>query len=275
MWKTANLCCPGSLLVPWRRRGWRKEVEKVENQEEKEEKETLTDKLSVTNQVLITTKTMYLRKRAIEELDMQDEIFQYEPTVFVPRLEGVIKNIDIEAILQSSVGRVTTLQASIPLLCIHTDEGLENNTEDLVEELRSRQLEYNINHKDEHYHPEEGEEEEELVQDEVDRKNMLKKQSTKTSPVARLGWFEEEDIGRMTLPPRRHKTNYANLDYGEDDDDDDDSYMGQSLPEGRERRRFTEEDILILEEWFDKNPYPKISDRKELSQILEVKNLFF
>ena len=249
-------------------------MEKVENQEEKEEKETLTDKLSVTNQVLITAKTMYLRKRAIEELNMQDEIFQYEPTVFAPRLEGVIKNIDIEAILQSSFGRVTTLRASIPLLCIHTDEGLENNTEDLVEELRSRQLEYNIGHRDEEYHHEEGEEEEELVQDRVDTdtNNILKKQSTKISPIARLGWFEEDDIGRMTLPPRRQKSNYANLDYGEEEEDDDDSYVGQSLPEGRERRRFTEEDILIMEEWFEKNPYPKISERKELSQILEVKN---
>ena len=62
----------------------------------------------------------------------------------------------------------------------------------------------------------------------------------------------------------------------------------QQQPDGRERRRFTEEEVLncsqaatsnsyhfhfqvlILEDWFDKNPYPKRAEREELSQILMV-----
>ena len=32
--------------------------------------------------------------------------------------------------------------ASIPINCIHSDEGLDNNIEDIKEELRNRQLDY-------------------------------------------------------------------------------------------------------------------------------------
>ena len=168
-------------------------------------------KLLVSNQVLVTARMESLRKRAIEELDLDEDIFRHEPTVFAPKLTAVIKNIDIESILQPTSSK-RTLKASIPLLCIHTDEGQENNTDDLLEELRSHQLEYNIGHSQEPEQEEEkGEMEEETTAPVSKSKEVVAeehqggketKSSSRFKNTALAGWVEENDIPKLTVQPR-------------------------------------------------------------------------
>ena len=150
-----------------------------------------------------------LRNRAIEELDLNEDIFRHEPTVFAPKLTSVIKNIDIESILQPTCSK-RTLKASIPLLCIHTDEGQENNMDDLLEELRSHQLEYNIGHGQEEPEQEEnGEMEEEAAPVSKSKEVVAKEQgppkestSSRFKNTALAGWVEENDIPKLTVQPR-------------------------------------------------------------------------
>ena len=164
-------------------------------------------KLLVSNQVLVTARMEGLRKRAIEELDLDEDIFRHEPTIFAPKLTAVIKNIDIESILQPTCSK-RTLKASIPLLCIHTDEGLENNMDDLLEELRSHQLEYNIGHGQETEQEEKGETEEESASVSKSKDVVAEEQGGKEPPSSRFkntalaGWVEENDIPKLTVQPR-------------------------------------------------------------------------
>ena len=180
-----------------------------EEEDEEEEDQTVDGKLLVSNQVLVTARMEGLRKRAIEELDLDEDIFRHEPTVFAPKLTAVIKNIDIKSILQPTSSK-RTLKASIPLLCIHTDEGQENNTDDLLEELRSHQLEYNIGHgQDEPEQDEKGEIEEEPVPVSKSKDVVAEEQggkettsSSRFKNTALAGWVEENDIPKLTVQPR-------------------------------------------------------------------------
>ena len=190
----------------------------MEEEEEEEEDETVDGKLLVSNQVLVTARMEGLRKRAIEELDLDEDIFRHEPTVFAPKLTAVIKNIDIESILRPTCSK-RTLKASIPLLCIHTDEGQENNIDDLLEELRSHQLEYNIGHGQELEEEEKGEIEEEaapvskrkdIVAEEQGGKETTSSSRFKNTALA--GWVEENDIPKLTVQPReRPKVAFQHL----------------------------------------------------------------
>ena len=178
-----------------------------EFEDEEEEDETVDGKLLVSNQVLVTARMEGLRKRAIEELDLDEDIFRHEPTVFAPKLTAVIKNIDIESILQPTSSK-RTLKASIPLLCVHTDEGQENNMDDLLEELRSHQLEYNIGHGQEPEQEEKGETEEEAAPVSKSKDVVAEEQGGKEPPSPRFkntalaGWVEENDIPKLTVQPR-------------------------------------------------------------------------
>jgi hypothetical protein len=149
-----------------REAGVEEDGEEEERRRREEVEGTVQERLLVTNQVLVTTQTAAIRKRNQTTLGLKEDVFRFEPTVFAPRLAGVVKNIDIESILLPRAGPSHTLPASVPLLCLHTDEGLENNTEDLLEELRSRQLEYDIGHKEEEQEAEQEEEQEEQEEQE-------------------------------------------------------------------------------------------------------------
>ena len=244
-----------------------------EEQELEEEEEQMTGgKLLVSNQVLVTARMENLRKQAIRELDLDEDAFRQEPTVFTPKLTAVIKNIDIKSILQPTTSK-RTLKASIPLLCIHTDEGQENNIDDLLEELRSHQLEYNIGHGHEVEEEAKAEEDEETtsttttkdaapVEQEQDRSEQ---RSTRFKNTALAGWVEENDIPKLTVQPRERpkvghqlplkldsvyifsacQVYYANPYDDEDEDEKLFSRRPQQQPQqdGRERRRFTEEEV--------------------------------
>ena len=64
------------------------------------------------------------------------------------------------------------------------------------------------------------------------------------------------------------------------DDSSNSSRLTGEKGEGSQRKRCSQEatsssyhfhcQVLILEDWFDKNPYPKRAEREELSQILMV-----
>ena len=167
--------------------------------------ETVDGKLLVSNQVLVTARMEGLRKRAIVELDLDEDTFRHEPTVFAPKLTAVIKNIDIESILQPTSSK-RTLKSSIPLLCVHTDEGQENNMHDLLEELRSHQLEYNIGHGQEVEEEEKMEEESPPTSKSKDvakeEEREKERSSSRFKNTALAGWVEENDIPKLMVQPR-------------------------------------------------------------------------
>ena len=78
--------------------------------EEEEEEEMTGGKLLVSNQVLVTARMESLRKQAIRELDLDEDAFRQEPTVFTPKLTAVIKNIDIKSILQPTTSKRTLME---------------------------------------------------------------------------------------------------------------------------------------------------------------------
>ena len=247
------------------------EQELEEEGEVEEEEQMMGGKLLVSNQVLVTARMENLRKQAIRELDLDEDAFRQEPTVFTPKLTAVIKNIDIKSILQPTTSK-RTLKASIPLLCIHTDEGQENNIDDLLEELRSHQLEYNIGHGHEAEEEAKAEEDEETtsttttkdaapVEQEQDRSEQ---RSTRFKNTALAGWVEENDIPKLTVQPReRPKVGHLPLELDSvyifsawqvyyanpyDDEEEDEKLFSrrpqqQAQQDGRERRRFTEEEV--------------------------------
>ena len=71
--------------------------------------ETVDGKLLVSNQVLVTARMEGLRKRAIVELDLNEDTFRHEPTVFAPKLTAVIKNIDICSVVHGLCPHISAI----------------------------------------------------------------------------------------------------------------------------------------------------------------------
>ena len=219
----------------------------MEEQENDREEQML-----VTNQVLVTSQVSDLQRDSVQRLDLGQEAFRYEPTVFVPRLTAVVKNIDIKSILDPANLASKTLTTAIPVLCVHTDEGQENNTEELAEELRARQMEYTMGLR-EGLEVEEHKEQEALLEtkDENPSEDII---VVEQRHRARGGWFEETDIPQMTVEPRRHNVSYRDVEDKREGDEEGDGegeeevgFMSTGrLPEGRTKKRFSEDEVRSL-----------------------------
>jgi hypothetical protein len=130
----------------------------------------------VTSQVMVTPRVRQLMAQAAEDFDTGVELsvaaaaefFRREPTVLVPRLAGMLRHVggDVGALLRQAGGHhgaestnndggggdeaaAATASSprrgvvvSIPINCVHSEEGRPNNTADLLAELRARQLDY-------------------------------------------------------------------------------------------------------------------------------------
>ena len=210
----------------------------------------MLEQILVTNQVLVTSQVSDLQRDSVQRLDLGQEAFRYEPTVFVPRLTAVVKNIDIKSILAPANLASKTLTTAIPVLCVHTDEGQENNTEELAEELRARQMEYSLGQREGIEMEEDKEQDIQLETKNEDwdpSENIVVEQRHR----ARGGWFEETDIPQMTVEPRRHNVSYRDVEEKREGDEEGDEegeeelgFMGTGrLPEGRTKKRFSEDEV--------------------------------
>ena len=234
----------------------------------------MPEKLLVSNQILVTFETAAIRNQTISTLDLEEDAFRFEPTVFVPRLTDVVKNIDIESILLSCSSTSNFTNASIPLLCVHTEEGMKDNTEELLEELKARHREYSLCHQEEHGQEEHGQEEHQGLESHDENEKLLSEELQEKSTRSRTGWFEEGEIMQFAVQPRRPR--YINTSQtNEIEDDVDDDEEDHHIQEERERRRFNEDEVLMLEEWFFRNPYPTEEEKTELSDILRVREYIF
>ena len=208
----------------------------------------MMEQMLVTNQVLVTSQVSDLQRDSVQRLDLGQEAFRYEPTVFVPRLTAVVKNIDIKSILDPANLASKTLTTAIPVLCVHTDEGQENNTEELAEELRARQMEYSMGLR-EGLEVEEPKEQEALL--ETKNEDPLEDSIVEQRHRARGGWFEETDIPQMTVQPRRHNVSYRDVEEkregdeeGDEEGEEEEGFMATGrLPEGRTKKRFSEDEV--------------------------------
>lgn len=264
----------------------------------------------VTNQVIVKNPSKIMRKAYIENeeenyKDLSSEAFRFEPVIFVPRLSNVVKNIDIENILTSSIEDIQQ-KTSIPINCVHTDEELTNNIDELKEELKERQLDFDAKISDAEEEVDSGPStpvrslrnkarliyEEAPLEDEIDKKvwqqmmqarkdnaSKLVNEPEKKAPTEPEKRTSNEPEKRMptiiSLNPTKKPASSQNGSVHGDEEDDcfSDSFEEELLAlkrNPREKMRFCSEDVAILDEWFEKSPYPDKKEQKEIGRILMV-----
>jgi len=248
----------------------------------------------VTNQVIVKNPTKIMRKAYLDNeeenfKDLSSEAFRFEPVIFVPRLSNVVKNMDIENILTSSIEDIQQ-KTSIPINCVHTDEEMTNNIEELKEELKERQLDFDAKLSDTEEEIESAPStpvrslrnkarliyEEAPLEDEIDKKvyqQMI--QASKESAAKPPNEPEKRVPTIISLNPNKKPANSQNGSIQGDEEDDcfSDSFEEELLAlkrNPREKMRFCSEDVAILDEWFEKSPYPDRKEQKEIGRILMV-----
>lgn len=248
----------------------------------------------VTNQVIVEQPLKVMRKTYIDNGEenfkgLSSEAFRFEPVIFVPRLNNIVKNMDIANILTSNTDDIQQ-KASIPINCVHTDEEISNNIDVLKEELKERQLDFESKHSDAEEEVDSGPStpvrslrhktrliyEEAPLEDEIDKK-VYKQflQNSKEIAEKEKAETEKRIPTIISLNPTKNATNSQNGSVHGDEEDDcfSDSFEEELLAlkkNPREKMRFCPEDVVILDEWFEKSPYPDMKERKEIGKILMV-----
>lgn len=197
----------------------------------------------ISNQVLITRKIKSLRNEFINDDGLLgSDAFRLEPVIFVPRLQNIVKNMDLQEMFQSCEAS----QISIPINCIHSDEGLENNIEDIRSELRDRQLDYGRKLSGD---------EEDSIETTVEQRSLRFRQRMNYNEGSPL---DEEIFQTMINKPRFFRQKTASEQVTEDEE------------ETKEWNRFTAEETKLLEKWFNKTQYPDHEERKNIGEILKI-----
>jgi len=255
---------------------------------QQQEEEAAKRKPVIINQVMMTRQTRLLIQKALTHgPDVLKGCLSRDLVVFVPRLACIVKGVNgVEEQLNTSSDAI---KLSIPINCIHSDEGRPNNIPELLQELKERQIEYDMKVKEEI-------DKEEVREKEVEGPLTIKEEEqVMDRPAAepqrslrcRLRHNYEETTpqdeelfntyvkpgGRAPAPPPPAPPVAplpAQNDNAEALEEDEDTYGQHFFPNGRERVRFARAEILVMEQHFDRNPYPNRLERRAISQLLRL-----
>ena len=234
----------------------------------------IKSKVLVTNQVMIENEVKFQRKEAIREYGLAADAFRFEPVIFVPKIQTIVQNMELTDDMISEPGSVR-----IPINCIHSDEGLLNNTEEIKMELRDLQLQYSRQQGDPPLQ-QEGKVEEKYEDEEND------KNEDKVGDEVKEGVCEEEGSKTEQRSLRfKQKTNYG--ESALDDLTFQFLISKQKLPtapavpvkvpakeegslDSKGRNRLSEEETTLLDKWFDKNPYPNLEERTTICNSMKI-----
>ena len=243
----------------------------------------------VTHQVMVTPQVRRLMRQAVENFsfggDLTAECFRRELVVFVPKLASIVKNVDnVDERLKSSCEEVARL--SIPINCVHSDEGWPNNVAELQQELKKRQLDHDLKVIEEKEDSKEATKDAEVmvvVKKEAESKPISPDQRSLRCRRLRQNYEEttvdDEELfttyvrpsGKVLPPSPQPPPPPPPLEENDEaSDEDEDTYGQHFLAKGRERARCTDAEVQILEEHFERNPYPKRRERRAISQLLRL-----
>jgi hypothetical protein len=235
----------------------------------------------VTSQVLATGEIRQLMQKALAACPAAAVIAptarrHRELVVLVPKLANIVKNVHhIEKCLKNS------LQAGKLSISVHcVTEEPQKNIFKLRHELKKRQVPHDhcLNEKKDQQKEEDGTEEEEVVvvkevtacpsaDQQRSLRHRLRHNYEESTPEEELLFNTYvKPSGRAPPPPPATPAPVPEAEVSEDED----TYGQHFLPKGRERIRFSEAEVLVLEQHFDLNPYPKRRERRQMSQLLRL-----
>ncbi len=218
--------------------------------------------------------------------------FTADPVVFVPKLTKLIQDEEIRARLEQMDGGEKLSGAnnprkiSVPLNMIHSDEGYENNVEELKTVMTRRQRDSYRKAKSaaidklsavtEDLKKEIEKEEEEKMAVNSDGRSRRNKQRQNYEEM------NDEDFNSLlpkpkfliqqlntpptvappTTPAAVTNTNSGVVTYG----------VNGRIPSMRvkERNRMTDQELALMEKWFSMNPYPTAEDRDLIAEMMEM-----
>ena len=238
----------------------------------------------VTNQVLVSKtviKTRKLLKKDRHYSRMIDsQTFRYEPTVVVPKLKNILP--DPEEYNSQDVN------ISADIGDIQDIRDIPNNLNDILKEMIDRQRDYESKFSS-------SEEEDKVEEEPANSRRTLRKRN------ARLVYEEpplEDELDFNFFKDLKQPVKAASVERNsisdsgkaeesqdesipesvESEEDIDDDYISDSWEtelfalkrNPRDKMRFQEEDNEILNDWFQKSPYPERKEMADIGKILMV-----
>ena len=220
--------------------------------------------------------------------------FTADPVVFVPKLTKLIQDEEIRARLEQMEGGEkigganNPRKISVPLNMIHSDEGYENNVEELKTVMTRRQRDSYRKAKSaaidklsavtEDLKKEIEKEEEEKMAVNSDGRSRRNKQrqnyeemndedfnSLLPKPkflIQQLNTPPPVAAATSTTPTAVTNSNSGVFTYG----------VNGRIPSMRvkERNRMTDQELALMEKWFSMNPYPTAEDRDLIAEMMEM-----